>query len=221
MHASARSNATGRDLLLERLPAAETEAARLILDECPLFEVEPGEPHLAAAFGDAGHLIVDNGFVVLRSTRERTSRSIVTHEAGPGEVLLAPADDEVLQGLVRSWLVVVDPDALNRLNAIGGAAAVLVEGLGAALAQAQESIGNFAHTRHLERTRAKLRQLGRRYGSVGRDGIRFELPVSHLILAEMIGSSRETVTRALDELERTGFLERRGRGYHLLPTPAD
>jgi DNA-binding IclR family transcriptional regulator len=35
----------------------------------------------------------------------------------------------------------------------------------------------------------------------------------------MIGSSRETVTRALDELQRSGFVDRRGHTYRLLVRP--
>jgi DNA-binding IclR family transcriptional regulator len=35
----------------------------------------------------------------------------------------------------------------------------------------------------------------------------------------MIGSSRETVTRALDELQRAGFVARSGHSYRLLVSP--
>jgi CRP-like cAMP-binding protein len=49
--------------------------------------------------------------------------------------------------------------------------------------------------------------------------VRIDFPVSHVVLAEMIGSSRETVTRALDELQRTGFVERSGHTYRLLVSP--
>ncbi len=52
-----------------------------------------------------------------------------------------------------------------------------------------------------------------------RDGIRIDFPISHALLAEMIGSSRETVTRALDELQRTGFVARVGSTYRLLVPP--
>jgi CRP/FNR family transcriptional regulator len=67
--------------------------------------------------------------------------------------------------------------------------------------------------------RRKLLQLGRAYGRVSREGVRIDFPVSHVVLAEMIGSSRETVTRALDELQRTGFVERSGHTYRLLVSP--
>ena len=39
------------------------------------------------------------------------------------------------------------------------------------------------------------------------------------LLAEMIGSARETVTRAVDALEQNGFLRRQNRGYVLRVSP--
>jgi CRP/FNR family transcriptional regulator, cyclic AMP receptor protein len=89
------------------------------------------------------------------------------------------------------------------------------------LRREQEAIGNFGNARHVERVRRKLFQLARSYGRVGSDGIRIEFPVSHTVLAEMIGSSRETVTRALDELQRAGFVARRGHTYRLLISPRE
>ena len=35
----------------------------------------------------------------------------------------------------------------------------------------------------------------------------------------MVGCARETATRAFDELQRTGFVTRRGRFYELLVSP--
>jgi CRP-like cAMP-binding protein len=67
--------------------------------------------------------------------------------------------------------------------------------------------------------RRKLLQLARSYGRVGRDGVRIDFPISHSLLAEMVGSSRETVTRALDELQRAGFVARSGHSYRLLVSP--
>jgi CRP-like cAMP-binding protein len=65
----------------------------------------------------------------------------------------------------------------------------------------------------------KLLQLAASYGHVVRNGIRIDFPVSHALLAEMIGSSRETVTRAVDHLQRDGFVDRQGSTYRLLVAP--
>jgi CRP-like cAMP-binding protein len=125
----------------------------------------------------------------------------------------------VLFALVDSRLRVISAEAQARLLSSPGGAQAVVEQLAAALGQQREAIGNFASTRHIDRVRRKLLQLAADYGHVVRDGIRIDFPVSHTVLAEMIGSSRETVTRALDELQRAGFVARNGRSYRLLVAP--
>ena len=67
--------------------------------------------------------------------------------------------------------------------------------------------------------RSKLLQLARNYGRGALDGVRIDFPLSHTLLADMVGSSRETVTRSLDELRRDGFVARQGHNYRLLVSP--
>jgi CRP/FNR family transcriptional regulator len=71
-----------------------------------------------------------------------------------------------------------------------------------------------------DRIRDKLLELARLHGRVGRDAIRLDFPLTHELLGEMTGLARETVTRALDELQREGFIVRRGRTYSLHVPPA-
>jgi CRP/FNR family cyclic AMP-dependent transcriptional regulator len=207
-----------RRLLLGAAPL-ESDDAEEILADCPVFDVGAGEPHFRASFPGVELLAVEQGFIVVRSTPEGLARSIVTCEAGPGRVLLRPAAEEVLFGLVPSRLIEIDREARDRLLEHPGAARRLLELIASTLSQKQEALGNFAHTRHIERVRRKLLQLAESYGRVVQDGIRIDFPVSHSLLADMIGSSRETVTRALDELQRTGFVARRGHTYRLLVSP--
>jgi Crp-like helix-turn-helix domain len=203
------------------LDGADPDAGRAaeILAGCPTFDLSAGEPYFRRSFVGARLLAVEQGFVVVRSTPDAFARPIVTCEAGPGRVLLPPTVDELLFGLVPSRLIGITAEARDRLFELPGAAPALVELLELALSQKQEALGNFAHRRHVERVRRKLLQLAQSYGRVVRDGIRIDFPVSHMLLADMIGSSRETVTRALDELQRSGFVARRGHSYRLLVTP--
>jgi CRP-like cAMP-binding protein len=67
--------------------------------------------------------------------------------------------------------------------------------------------------------REKLTELARAHGRVGTDGIRLDFPLTHDLLAEMTASARETVTRALDELHREGFVQRNGRTYSVHVSP--
>ena len=197
----------------------ESDCAETILADCRVVEVASGEPHFRASFHDVELLMVEQGFVVLRTTPDGVARSIVTCDAGPGAFLLPPTEDEVLSALVPSRLIEIDRDVRDRLLAAPETAGFLLESIERTLAQKQEALGNFAHTRHVERVRRKLLQLAESYGRVVRSGIRIDFPVSHALLADMIGSSRETVTRALDELQQTGFVVRRGHTYRLLVSP--
>jgi CRP-like cAMP-binding protein len=121
--------------------------------------------------------------------------------------------------LGRSRVRAISGEDRDQLLTIPAIAQWVVEQMAFVLGQKQEALANFAHTRHIERVRRKLLQLAHGYGRVVRDGIRIDFPVSHAVLAEMIGSSRETVTRAVDELQRDGFVARRGHTYRLLVSP--
>lgn len=209
----------GPGQLLDDLPPDSAEQVAQVLAASKKIDLEPGVPHFGNSFPRAALLVVEDGFVVLRASYPRVSRSIITCEAGAGRLLLPPAPDEVLVGLVRSRLKVIPVDVHDHLLTLPGVARRVVEQMTFALRQKREAIGNFAQTRHVERVRRKLLQLARSYGHVVRDGVRIDFPVSHALLAEMVGSSRETVTRALDHLQRGGFVVRRGSVYQLLVSP--
>jgi CRP/FNR family transcriptional regulator len=134
-------------------------------------------------------------------------------------VLLPPTAEELLLALAGSRLIAITETARDELCEIPAAGQMLVRLLGDALSRKQHALGNFAHTRHVERVRRQLLHLAESHGRVVGDGIRIDFPVSHTLLADMVGSSRETVTRAVDELQRKGFVARRGHTYRLLVSP--
>src|SRR5919197_288176 len=208
---------SGLERFLEGLPALEAEQAVAVLAASPAVEIEPGVPYVRASFSTAALLVVDDGFVVLRAGTPDRSRSVITCEVGTGGLLLPPGPEEALFGLGTSRVRLVSAAGRDKLLSLAAVAQRVVEQLTAALSQKQEAIANFAPTRHIERVQRKLLQRG--HGHVVRDGIRIDFPVSHALLAEMIGSSRETVTRALDELQRTGLVARRGSIYVLRASP--
>lgn len=205
--------------LLDLIPVSESGRVEALLALCPTIEIAAGEAYFRSSFDSASLLFVERGFVVLRASFEQSSRSIVTCEAGPGRLILPPAEEEMLSGLVESRLTVLSPLATAELMALPGTAQTLVEHLTALLGEKQENLSNFASARHVVRVRRKLLQLARNYGRVARDGVRIDFPISHSLLAEMVGSSRETVTRAIDELQRAGFVTRSGHSYRLLVSP--
>jgi hypothetical protein len=206
--------------LLAGLSPEDRERAARVLAACPTRTLEPRAPHFRSAFPCGAFLAIETGFVVLRASADSASRSVVTCEAGPGRLALPPSPDEVLVALTTATVSVIDAAARTELLKTPAIAERVVEDLAHTLELKQEAIANLASPRHAERLRRKLLQLGESYGHVVRDGIRIDFPVSHALLAEMIGSSRETVTRALDELQRAGFVAREGGTYRLLVPPS-
>lgn len=209
----------GARRFLEGVSSSDRQQAASILARCPAIEMEGAASGLGSEFVPGSLLLVAEGFLLSRTTLEPGGRSVITCEAAPGDVLVAPSLEEAVFALETSRVVVIDADARRGLLRIPGLAERIVDLLAVSLGQKREALATIALTRHAERVRRKLLQLGRRYGHVVPDGIRIDFPVSHALLAAMIGSSRETVTRAVDELQRAGFVARRGSTYRLLVAP--
>lgn len=77
---------------------------------------------------------------------------------------------------------------------------------------------------HLPRAYARLLilfwLLAERWGRVSADGVYVTLPLTHEVLAMLIGAHRPTVTIALQRLTRAGFLIRQGTDRWLLTNSA-
>ena len=98
---------------------------------------------------------------------------------------------------------------------VPAAAQALVDALLEEVCERQQSFAHFGNVMHAERLRAKLLQLAGSHGTAVDGGVEIELPLTHKLLGEAIGSARETVTAALQTLEREGFVTRTGRQCRL------
>src|SRR5215210_8941580 len=116
------------------LPPGAAEEVAQVLAASRRIGLEPGVPHFGNAFPSPALLVVDDGFVVLRASYPPLSRSIITCEAGAGSILLPPAPDEVLVGLVRSRVLAISGDAHNHLLSVPGVGQRVVEQMAFALA---------------------------------------------------------------------------------------
>lgn len=190
-----------------------------LLAASPQAELSRGEARSISSFPDAQILVVEEGFAVLRGPDPSSGRGVVLCHGGPGTFLPFIDEQHSVVALVDSRLMVITVDVYERLLQLPGAAHALLQGIEATLRQKQRTILAFASVHHVDRVRQKLLQLASDYGFVGRDGVVLELPITHELLGEMIGSARETVTRAVDELEQTGFLRRQRHSYVLHVSP--
>ena len=201
--------------LLDQLADDARQNAERALAGCAAIDLPAGR---SVALPDAALVVVEQGVVVLTSA---DARRIVIALAGAGEVLAPPANHEELHGLTDARLTAVSPDAQRVLMRIPAAAQAVTDALVAALRDRKASLAIFARFPHVERVRGKLMQLARAYGRVTADGILIDLPLTHDLIAESIGSSRETVTLALRELMRSGFVARVGGRYRLSTRPEE
>jgi CRP-like cAMP-binding protein len=187
----------------------------------PTLRLEAGTTLQARELPPSRYLFVDEGLVVLRTTFPDSSRRTITCRAGAGALILPPSSDEALVALTAAHVVPIPAETCDALVASPEAARLLFDGLAETLRQKQDALAAMARLHHVDRVREKLIQLARDHGRVGRDGIRLDFPLTHDLLGEMTGSARETVTRALDELQRQGFVVRNGRSYSVHVAPED
>jgi hypothetical protein len=187
----------------------------------PKVRLEVGETLEPDGLRRVALVSVEEGLVILRSVIPGTSRRTITCHAGSGALILPPGPGEVLVALTAATLVVITVEARDRLLQSPEGARRLVDGLAQTLRQKHATIASMSRLHHVDRVREKLIELARDHGRVGREGVRLDFPLTHDLLGEMTGSARETVTRALDELQREGFVVRHGRTYSLHVAPEE
>jgi CRP-like cAMP-binding protein len=206
-------------VVTETLDQDVQSAAGTLLAAARRVELRGGGERSIASFRDARIVVVEQGFVVLRGTDPASGRGVVICHGGRGTVVPVFDREGEILALVDSRVTVITADVYRRLLELPGAAQPLLRGIEATLRQKQRTILALASVHHVDRLRQKLLQLAGDCGHVGRDGVVLPLPITHELLGEMIGSARETVTRAVERLEQSGFLRRRGRTYVLLVSP--
>jgi CRP-like cAMP-binding protein len=186
---------------------------------CPAAMLPAGSRRAAAELPAARLFVVDDGIVFVRSFGGVGERSMILARCGPGSIVPAPAATEYLQALTDAWMTAVPHTAWRRFLAVPEIAERLVTGLEETLRRQREASRSLAAVRNTDRVRRQLLELAREHGRVCRDGIRIDLPLTHDLISDMVGCARETVTRAFDELQREGFVERRGTSYQLRVAP--
>jgi CRP-like cAMP-binding protein len=205
--------------IVEAMQHQWVAAADELLATAPQADLPARAVRSVSSLPGAHVLLVDEGFVVVRATDPASGRGVIVCHGGAGTVLPFLADTHEIVALVDSRLTVITVDAYEGVLELPDAARALFSGLEAIARQQHRTMVALARSHHVDRLREKLLQLAEAHGRVTRDGVVLQLPITHEVLAEMIGSARETVTRGMDALEETGFLHRHDRGYALHVSP--
>ena len=102
-------------------------------------------------------------------------------------------------------------DFLNAMRRSPDVAMAVVQELTRRLRDLDEQASSLSFHRVKERTQGLLQRLAK--DDVGQSGRRRTPAVTHQQIADMIGTSRETVTRALKGLKEEGWLAQEGKKY--------
>jgi CRP-like cAMP-binding protein len=207
--------------LTDAVPSGERTTVETALDFCSALTLLAGSSLGADRFETVSMLLVEDGLLLVSTSNRGSARRLVVGLAGPGSVLLPPSAHERLEALADARLTLVPSSSQRRLLASPSAALAILDGLSSGLRDCRQSLGQFACRRHADRVQMKLTQLARSYGKVGTDGLVLDLPLTHELLGEMVGSTRETVTRALAQLAHEGMVRHERRRYRLAGRPDD
>jgi CRP/FNR family cyclic AMP-dependent transcriptional regulator len=120
------------------------------------------------------------------------------------------------RALVPSLVCTLKTEILEQLIERNPAVALaIVRMLSDRLRQAEVRFAELAHKQVPARLASLILRLSASEGIVSREGIRIDTTYTHQQLANMIGSNREAVTRAMRELREKGAVEMVGRRIHL------
>lgn len=166
--------------------------------------------------GDALFLVESGRVRLFRSASDGRQVTLAMLDAGASfgqlSVLDTPLLDAYAEAMTDCVLRVLRVADLERAVADHPRMALnLMRSLADRLRDAEDQIEALAFRPVPSRLAGKLLDLMDRYGRVTPNGIRIDERFTHIQLAEMIGTSRETLTKVLNELRDAGLIDVRDR----------
>ena len=172
--------------------------------------VEEGLP------GDYMYVIRDGQVKVTKLSGD--GREKILELLGPGDFFgeMSLLDNAERSASVKSLtetriLALSRKDFLKELRRNPDLAMAVIQELTRRVRQMDEQASSLSFQRVKERTRGLLLRLAKKES--GREGRRATPPLTHQQIADMIGTSRETVTRVVKRLKEQGWLEQEGKQY--------
>jgi CRP/FNR family cyclic AMP-dependent transcriptional regulator len=208
-----QTNLADRVTLLQSLPlftGLADEALHQLAENCQRRRFRTGE--IVCYQGDPGstcHIITKGRVRIFLAGEE--GRELSVRILGPGEIF---GEMALFEGLPRSANVEALEETqtlelqrdvlLGLLQQSPKLALNLLQALSARLRSSTEDAGELASLTVVERLERQLQKLAEWSGTPVPDGVRIVIPMTQQELATMIGTSRESVNRALVQLRRQG-----------------
>jgi CRP-like cAMP-binding protein len=199
--------------LWEGLSAEELEQAERF---CPERQLPEGATIFAPGDPSDALYVLKSGIVSLSHVSEDGQESIL-RVLIPGNVfgelfLTTPSRPFLASTLTPCVVTVISTDSFHRLLALlPGLALNFIGVLSRRLTDLALDRGQFAHKRSFQRLALILLKLSAAHGVETDHWAAIALPLTHQRLADMIGTSRETVSRHLALLKRQGVVKQEGR----------
>ncbi|MFV1968904.1 MAG: Crp/Fnr family transcriptional regulator, partial [Pirellulaceae bacterium] len=128
-----------------------------------------------------------------------------------GELAILDPDvsrDEYAEAVESSIVVLIPAGAIQRLMQEHPEVSVgITKLIGLRRKRIERRLKNLLFLSNRERLTHLLLELAEQYGTIGDDGVRLRIPLSHQDLANVIGSTRETVTVVLGDMQLEGLLK--------------
>ena len=160
--------------------------------------------------------VLRRGMVKMSSVSDK-GRETILHILKPDEVfgeLLLSEEQRLFTAvaLEDSLVTVISKEAfVELLLAVPTVALNFIRLLSKRLTLVEIGLADFGHTWSYHRLARVLLQLSEKYGEEVPSGTRIDVRLTHEDLANLIGTSRETVTTQLSKFTRLGLLKREAR----------
>jgi CRP/FNR family transcriptional regulator len=166
--------------------------------------------------GNYMYIILSGKVKVTKSTAAGKETILAIHQAGDffGEMALldgktSPATVSAMED--SKVATIYHHDFQRLLMANEKVVRQIIRVLCSRLRQVWAQVQNLSYGTADDRIRAGILQLSRKHGVQDARGIIINLKITHQELAELVGTSRETVTRTLARLKKKGILQLENR----------
>jgi CRP/FNR family transcriptional regulator len=166
--------------------------------------------------GSYMYVILSGKVKVTKSTAAGKETILAIHQAGDffGEMALldGKTSPAAVSAMEDSKIAMISQhDFRCLLMANEKVVRQIVQVLCSRLRQVWAQVQNLSYSTADDRIRAGILQLSRKHGVQDARGIIIDLKITHQELAELVGTSRETVTRTLAQLKKQGILRLENR----------
>ena len=211
--------------LIRRVPLFATLSEDEFKSLEPIFQVKPYRKgqiiFLEEETGNYMYIVLAGKVKVTKTTISGKETILAIHQAGDFFGEMALLDGKTSPATVSAMedcriAAIHHNDFQRQLMSNEKVVRQIIQVLCSRLRQVWSQVQELSYATADDRIRAGILQLSRKHGVQDARGIIINLKITHQELAELVGTSRETVTRTLARLQKKGILQLENRRIVLL-----